>query len=98
MYLWSGIKRQWTADAAQVAAQEQPTMSISITVQVFSNGEALAEVVANVKAAVSEQDAVDQLFRHVRIDRQYRFLGRHGFILPTDAQVNSHLLFKGGKA
>lgn len=70
---------------------------MKITVQIFENGKALGEGVANVKDAATEQEAVDTMFSAMRIDRQYRFLGSHGFIIPT-GKTNDYMLFNGGKA
>lgn len=67
-----------------------------ITVQIFRNGEALGEGHATLEAE-SEQAAVDEIFRHVRIDQRYRFLGHNGFITPT-GESDSYLLWNGGKA
>lgn len=49
------------------------------------------------ECAENEQAAVDHIFKHVRIDRRYRFLGEHGFVLPTPS-ASDYLLFNGGKA
>ena len=70
---------------------------MKITVQVFESGNALGEGVANVKEAKSEQEAVDIIFGHMRIDRQFRFLGRHGFVIPS-GKDGDYMLFNGGKA
>lgn len=70
-----------------------------VTVQIFENGKALGEGTATVHDASTEQQAVDTIFKHVRIDRQYRFLGSNGFLIPSTAfQTGSdYLLFNGGK-
>jgi hypothetical protein len=70
---------------------------MQITVQIFEDQKALGEVVVRDSAAETEQDAVDTIFKCVRIDRRYRFLGAHGFILPTDTTA-AYLLYNGGRA
>jgi hypothetical protein len=70
---------------------------MKITVQVFENGKALGEGIATVERALAEQEAVDALFMHMRIDRQFRFLGSYGFIIPS-GKDGDHMLFNGGKA
>jgi len=67
-----------------------------IAIQIFQNGEAVAEKVADIHAE-TEQAAVDYIFSHLRIDLRYRFLGMHGFVLPTPS-VNDYMLWNGGKA
>lgn len=73
---------------------------MKITVQIFENGKPLGEGTATVADALTEQDAVDTIFQHVRIDRQYRFLGNNGFIIPSTAVStgSDYLLYNGGKA
>lgn len=54
-----------------------------ITIQVFENNEPMGEHVANVGEVQTEQEAVDVMSRHLRIDLRYRFLGMHGFLKPS---------------
>ena len=70
---------------------------MKITLQAFRNSEALGEYIANVDEATTEQEAVDILFLHMRIDLQYRFLGNSGFIIPS-GKSNDYMLFNGGRA
>jgi hypothetical protein len=70
---------------------------VKITVQIFENGYALGEGIATVKEASTEQEAVDIMFKHMRVDRQFRFLGHNGFIIPT-GKADDYMLFNGGKA
>jgi hypothetical protein len=68
---------------------------MKIAMQVFDNGEPLGEYVFS--AGTTEQAIVDDLFRHARIDFQYRFLGSYGFIIPT-GKDGDYMLFNGGRA
>ena len=70
---------------------------MAISLQAFRNGEAVGEYRIVEKQGQSEQECVDHAFRHLRIDLQYRFLGHHGFIIPTGKETDP-MLYKGGRA
>lgn len=54
-----------------------------LTIQVFQNGEAVGEYVANFPKE-TETEAVDLFLQHARIDLRYRFLGEYGFVQPSE--------------
>lgn len=65
--------------------------SYRIAVLVSNGNESIGEYVFHVKNVDSELQAVNKLYRSLRTNLQYKFLGENGFVIPSELKEHEQI-------